>query len=183
MVNKSEKDKLIKLLEESIKQKIKDGWSEDIGAGFIAEDIIGAMLNTDGSITLGMLANNQNLKIEDLNLRETKELLKFLENEDIINMMRKNKPVSFRVTEDDFERVIRLLDLLRNKQRSWFKPNLWTISRSEFFRLLFKEGIKSLEYRMSKSNPYLCEKCGKRLAITLPRHLRKRLDCCECDKK
>jgi hypothetical protein len=44
-----------------------------------------------------------------------------------------------------------------------------------------EEYIKSFEGKMK--NPYLCEKCGKRLAITLPRHLRKRLDVCECDKK
>ena len=112
MVNKSEKQKLIKMLEESIKQKTKDGWSEDIGAGIIAEDIMGVIHNSDGSITITAFDRNRNMKIEDLNLRETKEVLKFLENEDIFNMMRKNKPISFRITADDFERVITLYDFL-----------------------------------------------------------------------
>jgi len=71
-------------------EKIKHNWSRDIGAGFIKEDIEDVMLRSDGSIAIMFtwnkpspkafaLGNYQNFKVSELNLRETEEAIKFLE--------------------------------------------------------------------------------------------------------
>jgi len=40
--------------------------------------------------------------------------------------------------------------------------------------------MQSVIKKVRRTEAYYCEKCGKRLAITMPRHLRKRLNVCEC---
>lgn len=77
----SEKTELLKALRNSRTLKIKAGWSREVGAGFIKEDI--AEISKDGKNINITLLNNYTMEVEtkDLNLRETEEAIKFLENE------------------------------------------------------------------------------------------------------
>jgi hypothetical protein len=81
---KSENTKILKALRMSRKFKIKANWSRKVSAGFVAEDI--------ESITLGAKVyvynlnfrfkggREQTISIKELNLRETEEAIKFIEN-------------------------------------------------------------------------------------------------------
>lgn len=77
----SEKTELLKALRNSRTLKIKAGWSREVGAGFIKEDI--AEISKDGKNIKITLLNNYTMEVEtkDLNLRETEEAITFLENE------------------------------------------------------------------------------------------------------
>jgi len=171
---KSEKTRLLKILRMSIRQKKKKGWSENIGVGFIADDLKEVKLDDDKNITLISEGFKQTLKVSDLNLRETKELLKFVENEEFYKDKMLSKPIAFRISDEDYDKVIDILSEL--KRRTFVGLG---INRSKFFRAVFKEGLRIFESRLNGKN--VCSKCGKRLPITVPRHLRNRVEVCDCD--
>lgn len=35
--------------------------------------------------------------------------------------------------------------------------------------------------KVKRREAHFCDKCGKQFAITVPRHLRQRMDLCKCD--
>jgi len=59
--------------------KEKAGWSRNVGAGFIKEDITDIHVNPDKTITIITPAMKWTVKIGDLNLRETEEAIEWLE--------------------------------------------------------------------------------------------------------
>jgi hypothetical protein len=71
--------------------KVKAGWSREGGAGFIMEDIREVRLNADRTLTIMIGGENETektwlkwtVKTADLNLRETEELIKYLEKRQI----------------------------------------------------------------------------------------------------
>ena len=77
-----------KIVQNSLNNKIKNNWSRDIGAGFICEDIedINILEGTLSSgnrhtKTIEIIFNwdhRQQFKTLDLSLRESEELLKFI---------------------------------------------------------------------------------------------------------
>ena len=86
----TQKTMLLKILRMSRFMKIKKGWSREIGAGFIKEDIkrIGLDHTDKGkSIITIAYAGDSYIAVEpkELNLRETEEAIKFLENDLIFN--------------------------------------------------------------------------------------------------
>lgn len=78
---RSDKTKMLRALRNSKTLKEKFGWSRKIGAGFIAEDITDVVLNADKSITVITEAFNLTQKPGEFNLRETEELIKWLEKQ------------------------------------------------------------------------------------------------------
>ena len=79
MAYKSEETHMLKALRMSKALKEKAGWSRLIGAGFIVEDITKMNLSgKDIHFTFGW--GEQTIAIKDLNLRETEEAIKFLED-------------------------------------------------------------------------------------------------------
>jgi hypothetical protein len=62
----------------SRRYKIKHGWSKDMGAGFIYDDIKDIELLWDKRLIVKTEAFEQKLKVNDLNLRETEEALVWL---------------------------------------------------------------------------------------------------------
>jgi len=77
---KSEKTRLLRILRASRAEKIRQGWSRASGAGFIFEDIESVKLNEDKTITIKFgWGHVQDFKAGDLNLRETEELIEWLE--------------------------------------------------------------------------------------------------------
>ena len=76
---KSEITKLLRILRASKKVKEKNRWSKNIGAGFIMTDIEGVKLHEDKSFTLAFCGLKQELKAKELNLKETNELILYLE--------------------------------------------------------------------------------------------------------
>ncbi len=79
MAYKSEETHMLKSLRMSRALKEKAGWSRVIGAGFIVEDITKMnMVDKDIHFTFGW--GEQTIAIKDLNLRETEEAIKFLED-------------------------------------------------------------------------------------------------------
>ena len=79
MAYKSEETQMLKALRMSRALKEKAGWSREIGAGFIVEDITKMNLSgKDIHFTFGW--GEQTIAIKDLNLRETEEAIKFLED-------------------------------------------------------------------------------------------------------
>ena len=78
----SDRTKLLKMLRASLTMKKKKGWSRDVGAGFIAEDIKSVILNPDKTVTIKShygLHHNPRYSMWSLNLRETEELLRYVE--------------------------------------------------------------------------------------------------------
>jgi len=69
---------LLKALRRSRAQKIKDHWTRENGAGFIADDVI-SVTPTLGALYFKFTWGNQNIPIQELNLNETEETIKFLE--------------------------------------------------------------------------------------------------------
>ncbi|MGQ9642111.1 MAG: hypothetical protein ACUVUF_08370 [Candidatus Bathycorpusculaceae bacterium] len=71
--------------------KVKAGWSRNVAAGFIMEDVRDVHLNADKSLTIMVAGENETekawlkwtVKTADLNLRETEELIKYLEKRQI----------------------------------------------------------------------------------------------------
>ncbi len=76
---KSEETHMLKALRMSRALKEKAGWSREIGAGFIAEDITDMKI-VDKDIHFTFSWGEQTIAIKDLNLRETEEAIKFLED-------------------------------------------------------------------------------------------------------
>lgn len=76
---KNEATRLLKMLRMSEKRKEQHGWSRNVSAGFIAEDIKEVILNEDKTITVITEAFTLTQKPIEYNLRETQELIKWLE--------------------------------------------------------------------------------------------------------
>jgi hypothetical protein len=76
---KNEATKMLRMLRNSRALKIKHGWSREMGAGFIKDDIKSMKLNADNTITITFHFDHiQTFKTSDLNLRETEEAIKYL---------------------------------------------------------------------------------------------------------
>jgi hypothetical protein len=84
-------------------------------------------------------------------------------------------PVSFRVNEKTLEDANQLKEEI-NKQSPSYIPK---IEKSTFYRIVFMKGLEQLKKSMVVGS-MRCEKCGKRIAVTVPRHLRERLEVCTC---
>jgi hypothetical protein len=79
MTNKyTTKSRLLKILRNSRTQKKKAGWSREMGAGFVAEDII-SVAPDSGGLFFVFSWGTQTIPVQELNLRETEEAIKFLE--------------------------------------------------------------------------------------------------------
>ena len=76
---KNTDSKMLRMLRNSKTLKIKNGWSRNVGAGFVDADLTDATLLTENRILIEFPGWNQKVKTGDLNLRETEELIKFLE--------------------------------------------------------------------------------------------------------
>jgi len=71
--------KMLRMLRNSKSLKEKYGWSRDVGAGFVEADLTDATLLTENRILIEFPGWNQKVKTGDLNLRETEELILFIE--------------------------------------------------------------------------------------------------------
>ena len=88
---KSDITYMLQQLRNSRALKVKAGWSREGGAGFIMEDIRGVHLNPDKTITILTGGENETEKtwlpltvsVGQLNLRETEEVIKYLEKRKI----------------------------------------------------------------------------------------------------
>ena len=76
---KNADSKMLRMLRNSKTLKIKNGWSRNVGAGFVDADLTDATLLTENRILIEFPGWNQKVKTGDLNLRETEELILFLE--------------------------------------------------------------------------------------------------------
>ena len=74
---KSETSLLLRIFRMSLIAKIKAGW-QDSGAGFLHEEIINIELKKKGLVILTTVHARQELFIEEFNLKETREVIKFL---------------------------------------------------------------------------------------------------------
>ena len=74
---KSETSLLLRIFRMSLIAKKKAGW-ERSGAGFLHEEIISISIKKKGLILLITTTTNQELFIEELNVRETEECIKWL---------------------------------------------------------------------------------------------------------
>lgn len=83
---KSEETELLKKIRTSLTFKKKHKWSRKVGSGFIAEDLRSVTLNPDGSIGVITEAFVLQQKLNEFNLRETEELLRFVENREAIQI-------------------------------------------------------------------------------------------------
>lgn len=73
--------KMLRMLRNSRTLKVKSGWSRNVGSGFIAEDITNLTLNPDKTITVTTQAFKLTQKTSEFNLRETEELIRWLETD------------------------------------------------------------------------------------------------------
>lgn len=94
-------------------------------------------------------------------------------------MVKKNKIIIFRIDENESDRLEKLIKKIKTNSNNIIKQV--GIDKSKFYRLFFSEGMNSIEKKLHKPN--ICEKCGKPLAISVPRHLRNRIDVCKCGDK
>jgi len=76
---KNETTKMLRMLRNSRALKIKHGWSRNVSAGFIKEDIEHLYLEPDRKITVITHAFTLTQTTHAFNLRETEELIKYLE--------------------------------------------------------------------------------------------------------
>lgn len=77
---KSEKTELLKILRASRTVKEKAGWSRLVGAGFICDDIDSIKKVTKHVLKFKFkFGHTQNIRVNELNLRETEEAIRFLE--------------------------------------------------------------------------------------------------------
>jgi len=77
---KSKKTELLKILRASRTAKEKAGWSRLVGAGFVDEDIDSVEKVTKHLLKFKFrFGHTQNIRVNELNLRETEEAIKFLE--------------------------------------------------------------------------------------------------------
>ena len=87
-------------------------------------------------------------------------------------------PLAFRISKEMLEEANKLMEQI-NKQSPSYIPR---IENSDFYRIVFMKGLEQLKKSMVGSD-MRCEKCGKRIAVTVPRHLRERLEVCTCKKE
>ena len=78
---KNDKTKLLRMLRNSKTLKEKNRWTRKSGAGFIKEDIKSLKLGSDKTIIVTAETFTVTGKTGDYNLRETEEMIKFLEGE------------------------------------------------------------------------------------------------------
>jgi hypothetical protein len=85
---------MLKVLKMSRTAKIKAGWSREIGAGFINDDIEAVAIKEGKFQTIFIIkfswGSQSELSVNELNLRETEELIKWVlqkETEERINKM------------------------------------------------------------------------------------------------
>lgn len=76
---KDDKTKLLRMLRNSKTLKEKNGWTRRAGAGFIKEDVKSLQLGSGKTITVTTESFTLTGKTGDFNLRETEEMIKFLE--------------------------------------------------------------------------------------------------------
>lgn len=76
---KDERSYILHQLRMSKNNKEKANWSREIGAGFIKEDITGIEPLEDKSLRFTFSWGSQNIPVSELNLRETEEAIKYLE--------------------------------------------------------------------------------------------------------
>jgi len=76
---KDEKAQMLRIFRNSKTLKEKNGWSRNVGAGFIAADVLSIDLLADKTLVFEFEWGRQPLKVDELNLRETEEAIKFLE--------------------------------------------------------------------------------------------------------
>lgn len=76
---KSDITKLLRILRASLAVKRKSGWSREVSAGFIKEDIGAVSLEEKYISIMNTEGDYYCVKVNQLNLRETEELIKFLE--------------------------------------------------------------------------------------------------------
>lgn len=99
--NINKRNAMLKALRMSYYQKSKNGWSNETGAGFIAEDLVevGCDVDEQGKIIIDLKNNGDDwwtVRIPELNLRETKELIIFLENELLVYNHNKERYIKVR---------------------------------------------------------------------------------------
>jgi nitrate reductase NapAB chaperone NapD len=70
---------LLNRLKKSLAVKQKSGYSRDVSAGFIAEDLQEIYQDISGEIIVVTEAFRQRMWIKDLNLRETEEAIRFVQ--------------------------------------------------------------------------------------------------------
>jgi hypothetical protein len=70
---------LLKRLKNSLAVKQKSGYSREVGAGFVAEDLRDIYQDISGEIIVSTEAFNQRMHIRDINLRETEEAIRFVQ--------------------------------------------------------------------------------------------------------
>ena len=75
----TENSMLLKMLRNSRTRKIKNGWSREAGAGFIESDIKEVKLYGKTFTIYFNFLHHQAFTTADLNLRETEELIKWIE--------------------------------------------------------------------------------------------------------
>jgi len=85
---KNDETKLLRMLRNSKTKKEKNGWTRNAGAGFIKEDIKSLKLGSYNIITITTESFTLTGKTGDFNLRETEEMIRFVEEK----AWRENKP-------------------------------------------------------------------------------------------
>ncbi len=78
---KTKYHRLLKALNNSITKKKKYNWSDKIGSGFIAEDIVDINYFDDGIIEVITEGFKVGGFLIEFNLSETEEMLKFVKNQ------------------------------------------------------------------------------------------------------
>ena len=77
---KTKRSELLRILRASRTAKKKAGWSRLVGAGFVDEDIDSIEKFTKHILKFKFkFGHTQNINVNELNLRETEEAIKFLE--------------------------------------------------------------------------------------------------------
>ncbi|MEM5792888.1 MAG: hypothetical protein QXY45_00825 [Candidatus Aenigmatarchaeota archaeon] len=90
--------------------------------------------------------------------------------------IKKRYKISFELNEKEYKKVQSTIKKVKEFYKEQGKE--FQESQSTFNRTCFLEGLEVINKKFTSK--YLCEKCGKRIAITVPRHLRERLDVCKC---
>jgi len=97
--------RMLRMLRNSKTLKIKNNWSRDTGAGFLKEDIKELKLNQDETINVRFTWSTgfHNYRTNDFNLRETEELIEYLEENEIRDDLVK-KEMMLRIIRGNFGR-------------------------------------------------------------------------------
>lgn len=95
---RSERTELLKILRASRTAKKKAGWSRLVGSGFVDEDIESIKKVTKHVLKFKFkFGHTQNIKVNELNLRETEEAINFLM---IVRCKKCGFPYSYDVEHD-----------------------------------------------------------------------------------